>query len=182
MLYVAQNGAMYFPGASRRPTGRGRRRCVSVSNDQIDPVLCENRRNEVHSASRGLSTMPRGRVVSQRALTNMHSWPPGAAWALAWMQGDACSRRAAVVGVSCGRSGVPCGPCRVRSCRDPPARGAPQYVYDARTWTKWGRTNEAARDFQNDFFVYWAIAAVVVFRSLRWRWRPQAWMGILYIA
>jgi hypothetical protein len=60
-----------------------------------------------------------------------------------------------------------------------------QHSFDPRTWDAIGRSASKAKglkEIQTEMFVYWAIVAVVFLRSLRWRWRSQAWMGILYIA
>jgi 4-amino-4-deoxy-L-arabinose transferase-like glycosyltransferase len=135
-----------------------------------------------------LSTMPQWAVVTRQALTDMYFVGPvvlaAGAWALAWMQRDRVLKT------------------RGRGLREVPfdrayvaflvvfalAALAPlavlhQHVYDPGTWAQFGRTRaEALRDVQVHLFVYWAIAAVVFVRSLRWRWRSQAWMGILYMA
>jgi 4-amino-4-deoxy-L-arabinose transferase-like glycosyltransferase len=137
-----------------------------------------------------LATLPQFAIVSRQALTDMFFVGPlvlaAGAWALAWMQPDRELRR------------------RGRGWRSVPWDRAyaafvvlfaiaailplavlHQHVYDPGTWQRFGRyaaRAKALREIQAHLFVYWAMAAVVLGLSLRWRRRSQAWMGILYLA
>ena len=135
-----------------------------------------------------ISTMPQWAMVTRQALTDMYFVGPvvlaGGAWALAWMQRDRVLQT------------------RGRGWRELPVDRAyvaflvvfalaaivplavlHQHVYDPQTWAQHGRTRgQGLHDVQIHLFAYWIIAAIVFVRSLRWRWRSQAWMGILYMA
>jgi 4-amino-4-deoxy-L-arabinose transferase-like glycosyltransferase len=54
------------------------------------------------------------------------------------------------------------------------------------TVTRWARTDTATVDdlhtIARHLILYWVLIVVIVLRSLRWRRRSQAWMGVLYIA
>jgi 4-amino-4-deoxy-L-arabinose transferase-like glycosyltransferase len=52
--------------------------------------------------------------------------------------------------------------------------------------TRWKRTTpptlEGLHTIARQLVIYWVIVAAIVLRSLRWRRRSQAWMGVVYVA
>ena len=60
-----------------------------------------------------------------------------------------------------------------------------QHSFDPITWKRIAKSRKLTANMhqiQQHLFIYWALVVVVAARSLRWRRRSQAWMGILYIA
>ncbi len=135
-----------------------------------------------------LSTMPQWAIVTRQALTDMYFVGPvvlaGGAWALAWMQRDRVLKT-----VGRGLREVPFDRAYLAFlvvfvlAAIVPLAVLHQHVYDPRTFATAGRARWGSlHEVQIHLFAYWVIAAVVFLRSLRWRWRSQVWMGILYIA
>jgi 4-amino-4-deoxy-L-arabinose transferase-like glycosyltransferase len=138
-----------------------------------------------------LCTMPQWAIVTRQALTDMFFVGPVVlaccAWAMAWMQPDRALRtrvwrrwelpwdRAHVAFVVLLVLGALV-----------PLAVIHQHAFDPFTWKHHvGRSAHRAaamRDIQAQMFAYWVLAVMVVLRSLWWRRRSQAWMGILYLA
>lgn len=64
-----------------------------------------------------------------------------------------------------------------------------QHVLDHETIervTRWNRKTTATLDdlytIARQLIIYWVLVAAIVIRSLRWRRRSQAWMGVVYVA
>lgn len=137
-----------------------------------------------------LATMPQWAIVTRQALTDMFFVAPvvlaAGAWALAWMQPDRPLRT------------------RGRGLREVPwdraylgfvvafvvAAVIPLAVvhhhgFNPWIWKSFGQFKDKAeglRAIQVHMALYWVLVVAVVVRSLRWRRRSQAWMGILYLA
>lgn len=137
-----------------------------------------------------LSTMPQWAIVSRQALTDMFFVGPvvlaAGAWAMAWLQPDTDLRRRGR-----GRRSVPWDRAYVAFivvllvAVVVPLAVIHQHSYDPLTWARVGKSKKFAdglRDIQSHMFVYWALVALVMGRSLLWKRRSQAWMGIMYIA
>jgi 4-amino-4-deoxy-L-arabinose transferase-like glycosyltransferase len=137
-----------------------------------------------------LCTMPQWAIVSRQALTDMFFVGPVVlaccAWAMAWLQPD----RALKTRVW-GRWEVPWDRAHLAFVvllvlgALVPLAVLHQHAFDPFTWKYHvGRSTARAqsmRDIQVQMFAYWVLAVMVVLRSLGWRRRSQAWMGILYL-
>jgi hypothetical protein len=136
-----------------------------------------------------VATMPQYAIVTRQALTDMIFVAPVVAaaccWALAWLQPERELRtkgkgwrqvpfdRAYVVFLVVLGLGVIV-----------PLAVLHQHSFDSLTWKYFGkiaRRAEGLRDIQKHMAIYWVLLALVVVRSLRWRTRSQALMGILYV-
>ena len=137
-----------------------------------------------------LSTMPQWAIVTRQALTDMFFVGPVvvacAAWAMAWLQPDRALRTRVWKRwtLPWDRAHLAFIVLLVLAALVPLAV-LHQHAFDPFTWkVHVGRSAsraQAMKDIQVQMFAYWALAAVVVLRSLWWRRRSQAWMGILYL-
>ncbi|MEM6989282.1 MAG: hypothetical protein AAF721_02255 [Myxococcota bacterium] len=141
-------------------------------------------------AAVALATMPQWAIVTRQALTDMFFVGPvviaAGAWAMAWLQPDRDLRRRGRgrVLVPWDRAYLVFVVAFVLTVIVPLAV-IHQHSYDPLTWARVGKTKKFAdglRDIQAHMFIYWALVGVVFVRSLTWKRRSQAWMGILYLA
>ena len=137
-----------------------------------------------------LGTMPQFAIVSRQALTDMFVVGPVVlacgAWAMAWLQPDRelRTRGQGLRQIPWDRAYLAFFAFFLISAIVPLAV-IHQHSFSPLAWEMFGRVPSKAKglkDIQQHMFVYWAIAAVVLVASLRWRRRSQAWMGILYLA
>ncbi len=137
-----------------------------------------------------LATMPQWAIVSRQALTDLYFVGPvvvaAGAWAMAWLQPDRELRRRGR-----GWSSLPWDRAYLAFvvvfvlAAVVPLAVIHQHAYDPGTWKSFGRDATRAkglREIQAHMFGYWVLATAVFARSLRWKHRSQAWMGILYLA
>ncbi|MBX7079544.1 MAG: glycosyltransferase family 39 protein [Nannocystaceae bacterium] len=136
-----------------------------------------------------VATMPQFAIVTRQALTDMFFVAPvvaaACAWALAWLQPDRALRR------------------RGRGWRSLPFDRAylaffvafvlaaivplaiiHQHAFDPWVWRAFGKVQRRAEGLlgiQRHMWIYWALCAAILVRSLRWQRRSQALMGILYL-
>jgi 4-amino-4-deoxy-L-arabinose transferase-like glycosyltransferase len=142
-----------------------------------------------------LLTMPQWAIVTRQALTDMFFVGPVVlalgAWALAWGRPDRelFTRGAGWKRIPWDRTYLAFVVVLVLGAIVPLAvihqHSYDPGTWDPRTWEALGRNKAYAAamlEVQQHMFAYWAITAVVVLASLRWRRRSQAWMGILYVA
>jgi len=136
-----------------------------------------------------LATMPQWAMVGRQALTDMFFVAPvvlaAIGWINAWNQADRPLRT-----LGSGWREIP---------RDRayfaflaalvlgalvPLAVLHQHSFDPLAWRMYGGSASKAKglhEIQRHMFAYWVLAAVAIGRSLRWRHRSQAWMGILYV-
>lgn len=137
-----------------------------------------------------LATMPQWAIVTRQALTDMFFVGPvvlaAGAWAMAWMQPDRELKRR-----GSGWKSVPWDRAYVAFLVMlvlfvvVPLAVIHQHSFDPYTWERVGKSKklvQGLRDIQTHMSIYWALLAVVLVVSARWKRRSQAWMGILYIA
>jgi 4-amino-4-deoxy-L-arabinose transferase-like glycosyltransferase len=137
-----------------------------------------------------LCTMPQWAIVTRQALTDMFFVGPVVlaccAWVMAWLQPDRAlrTRRWRRWELPWDRAHLAFVVLLVLGALVPLAV-LHQHAFDPFTWKYHvGRSvvrAQAMRDIQVQLFAYWVLAAMVVLRSLWWRRRSQAWMGILYL-
>ena len=153
-----------------------------------------------------LASLPQWAMVARQALTDMFFVGPVTlamgAWALAWLQPDRPLRRRAValparlplvggraLSLPCDRAHlafvalfavavlVPLGVLDHHVLSDVTRRRVAGFVKRPDVpslYTLW--------QIHTHLLIYWALAAVALALSLRWRLRSQAWMGVLYLA
>ena len=137
-----------------------------------------------------LCTMPQWAMASRQALTDIYFVGPvvvaGGAWALAWIQRDRDLQRRTL-----GRASIPWDRAYLVFLAAfvvvaiVPLAVVHQHAFDPLAWKYFGKDPARAkglRDIQVHMFGYWALVLAVFVRSLFWRRRSQAWMGILYLA
>lgn len=138
-----------------------------------------------------LCTMPQWAIVTRQALTDMFFVGPVVlavgAWAMAWLQPDRTlrTRRKGRWEVPWDRAYLVFLAVFVLGAVVPLAI-IHYHAFDPYTWQhRVGRSLRKAqglKDIQVQMFVYWALVLVLVLRSLYWRRRSQAWMGILFVS
>ncbi|MBL4688059.1 MAG: glycosyltransferase family 39 protein [Nannocystaceae bacterium] len=141
-------------------------------------------------AAIALATMPQWAIVTRQALTDMFFVGPvvlaAGAWAMAWLQPDRDLRRKGR-----GRWTVPWDRAFLAFLVlfivsvVVPLAVIHAHSFDPYTWSRVGKVKRFAaglRDIQTHMFIYWALVLIVVVRSVTWKRRSQAWMGIMYLA
>jgi 4-amino-4-deoxy-L-arabinose transferase-like glycosyltransferase len=136
-----------------------------------------------------LATMPQFAIVTRQALTDQFFVVPvivaAGAYALAWLQDDRdLGRRGrGWASVPWDRAWVVFAIVFVLAALVP-LFVLHQHAFDAGTWARVGkmaRRAEGLRGIQEQMFLYWGFAAIVLVASLRWRKRSQPLMGIVYV-
>ncbi|MCH9688771.1 MAG: hypothetical protein K0V04_45485 [Deltaproteobacteria bacterium] len=137
-----------------------------------------------------LVTMPQWAIASRQALTDMIFMGPVvlavAAWMLAWGEPDRPLRRrgTGVRSVPWDRAYLMFVVVLVIAAIVPLAV-IHQHSFDPGAWARVGRSPKFAqglRDIQSHMFIYWGLVVLVLGRSLRWKRRSEAWMGVMYLA
>lgn len=137
-----------------------------------------------------LCTMPQWALASRQALTDMFFVAPTVvamgSWAMAWLQPDRPlrTRGDGWKSVPWDRATLLFVVALVLAVAVPLAV-VHQYSFDPGTWRRVGHVKaltRGLREIQVQMVVYWALLAIVLVRSTRWRRRSQVWMGVLYIA
>jgi 4-amino-4-deoxy-L-arabinose transferase-like glycosyltransferase len=137
-----------------------------------------------------LATMPQWAMATRQAITDVYFVGPvvvaGGSWAMAWLQPDRDLKRRGT-----GLKSAPWDRAYLAFlvvfvvAAVVPLAVVHQHAFDPLAWKYFGKNPAFAKgfkDIQVHMFLYWALALVVVLRSLRWTKRSQAWMGILYLA
>ncbi len=141
-----------------------------------------------------LVTMPQYAILTRQAVTDMFFVGPVclamAAWAMAWLERERELRTKGrgLLEVPWDRAWLGFFVVFVLAALVPLAV-LHRHVTNPTTIdtvTRWARTDTATVDdlhtIARQLILYWVLAVVVVLRSLRWRRRSQAWMGVLYVA
>ena len=128
--------------------------------------------------------------ASRQALTDIYFVGPivvaAGSWAMAWMQPDRL-----LVRRGHGLRSIPWDRAYLAfllvflAAAIAPLAVVHQHAFDPLTWRYFGADKALAKglkDIQVQMFLYWGLAVVVFVRSLTWKHRSQAWMGILYLA
>lgn len=136
-----------------------------------------------------VATMPQFAIVTRQALTDMFFVAPVVAaccaWALAWLQPDRELRRRGHGwrSVPWDRAWLVYFAVFVLAAVVPLAV-IHQHAFDPIVWRAVGkvpRRVQGLQDIQRQMWIYWALVAVVLLRSLRWQRRSQAFMGLVYL-
>lgn len=140
-----------------------------------------------------LATMPQYAILTRQAVTDMFFVGPVClamvGWAMAWLEPERMLKTK-------GR-----GPWEVPWDRAwlgfmlvfllgavVPLAVIHQHVVDAETietvarWKHKTANVESLQTIAKQLAIYWVVVAAIVLRSLRWRRRSQAWMGVVYVA
>ena len=141
-----------------------------------------------------LATMPQFAIITRQAVTDMFFVGPVAlamvGWAMAWLQPERAmrTRGRGLTEIPWDRAWLGFMVVFVLGAVVPLAV-VHQHVLDPDTIQRvaaWKRTATATVDdlhtIGRQLIVYWVVIAAIVLRSLRWRQRSQAWMGIVYVA
>ena len=145
-----------------------------------------------------LATMPQFAILTRQAVTDMFFVGPVClamvAWAMAWHEPER-ALRTKFAGRLRGLAEIPWDRAWLGFMvvfvlgAVVPLAVLHHYVVDPETVARvagWKRkTSPVPADLQliaQQFTIYWLIVVAVVLRSLRWRRRSQAWMGVVYVA